>query len=130
MPVARFAPVAVALVLLAFAGCGPATLKEEKNYTVEAGEAKSFDLPAISKAQTINVEFTSNPAEVTVFVLKDPKGDDGAKEEPPTPAQVMGQKQGKSGTFSVPVPEKTATRVLVRGAKAKTEVTLKVTNAK
>jgi hypothetical protein len=129
MSAARFVPVAVALGWLLAAGCGPARLKVEKQYTMDAGEVQAIDLDAIAKPQTVTVEFSSSASEVRVFLIKNFKA--GAEPDPtPTKEQTLESKQGKEGSFSVVVPENTATRVIISGVNAKTEVRVKLTNAK
>ena len=125
----RSALIAVASALLFAAGCGPAKLNESRTYSLNAGEAQILDLPAISKAQKVTVEFTSSAVDVSVSLIKDFKESDGL-DTPPSKTQTLAEKTGKDGSFVVDVPENTATRVVVRGANAKTDVTLKVTNAK
>jgi hypothetical protein len=127
MPNARSTLVAVALGLLLVTGCAP-RLKEEKKYTLGAGEAQVLDLPAISKAQKVTVEFSSSAAEVSVYLIKDFREKDGL-DGPPNKDQILGQQQAKDGSFSADVPPKTATRVIVRNPNKDTEVTVKVTNA-
>ncbi|HVL11655.1 MAG TPA: hypothetical protein VM529_03770 [Gemmata sp.] len=119
---------AVALVFLA--GCGPAKLDESRSMEVADGEAKSIDLDALKKPQTITVDFTSSPGEVTVCVFKaeDCKTNDDLVVAPT--AKAIAHKSGKSGTFTADIPENTATRVVVRNQGDKTKVDLKVTNKK
>ena len=50
---------AVAAFLLA--GCGPGKLNENKKYDMEGGDAQVVDLPSVSKAQKVTVEFSSSP---------------------------------------------------------------------
>ncbi len=119
----------IALGWLTVAGCGPAKLNENKTYTLEAGDAQRLDLQAITKAQKITIEFKSSASKVNVYLIKDFKEQDGL-DTAPSKAQTLEHQEGKEGNFSVEVPEKTATRIVIRGANAKTEVTLKVTNAK
>ena len=99
-----------------------------KKYPLDAGQAKAIDLPAISKPQKITVEFSSSASEVSVYLIKDFKAGEDPDPLSPKKDQILETKQGKEGSFSVDVPEKTATRVIVRGAKQTTDVTLKVTN--
>jgi len=120
---------AVALGLLLAGGCGPPKLNESKTYTLEPGDANVLDFSAIPKPQKITVEFTASAADVSVYLIKDFKGNDGLN-EPPKKEQILESKQGKSGSFSVDVPANTATRVVVRATSAKTEVTVTVTNSK
>jgi hypothetical protein len=128
MRYARSGLVAVALALLAPAGCGPAKLNEERTYTMDATEVQTLDLPAIAQPQTVTVEFSSSASPASVYLLQNFKADDA--QMIPTKDQILATKQGKEGTFSADVPAKTATRVLIRGLSAKTEVKLKVTNKK
>ncbi|QJW98973.1 hypothetical protein [Frigoriglobus tundricola] len=120
----------IALGLLSAAGCGPAKLNENKTLTLDAGDAKGLDFPAISNAQTITIDFKSSAGEVSVYLFNeaDAKGEDGLLTS--DPKKALGLKKGKEGSFEVNVPEKTATRIIVRGANEKTTVTLKATNAK
>ncbi len=127
----RIVPVAVfAIGSLFLSGCGPAKLNENKTLTLDAEvSARAIDLPAVSKAQTINVEFSSSDGDVTVLVFKqeDAKDNDSLPSAPSSKALV--KKRSKGESFSVDVPENTATRVVVReSAAAKTDVQVKVTN--
>jgi len=117
---------AVPLVLLFVVGCGPAKLNESRNYSMVPGTPQGFDLPVIGKAQTLTVEFTSSAADAAVFVVKGPPAE---MDEKPAAASVLATGTGKSGTVTAAVPAKTAVRVQVT-AKGKTDVTLRVTNAK
>lgn len=117
----------VPLLFLCAAGCGPAKLNESRNYPMVPGTPQGFDLPVIGKAQTLTVEYTSSAADVSVFVVKDPPAE---MDDAPAAASVLATATGKSGTFTAAVPAKTAVRVMVGGAKGKTDVVLKVTNAK
>jgi hypothetical protein len=116
----------LALALLLAAGCGPPKLNENKAFTLESGDAKAFDLPAVSKPQKVTVEFTSSAADVHVLFFKEEDAKDDlfladAK-------KALGEKKGKGDSFTVEVPANTATRVIARDAKTKTDVTLKITN--
>lgn len=124
----RCRPVLVAFALFAVVGCGPAKLNESRSLALDSGEAKAIDLPAVSKAQNVTVEFTSSAGEVTVFLFSeaDAKGGDGLLLS--DPKKALGQKQGKEGSFTAEVPANTPARVIVRKASAKTEVNVKVTN--
>jgi hypothetical protein len=122
----RLAVVAIGTFFLA--GCGPSKLNENRKIEIEDGEAKAIELPAVSKPQKVNVEFNSSESDVSVYVFKeeDAKGTDGLLGA--DPKKALGSKKGKSDSFSVDIPENTATRVVVRGAYKKTEVQLKITN--
>ena len=120
---ARLAP----LVLVLLAGCGPAKLNESRTYSMVPGTPQGFDPPVIGTAQTLTVEFTSSAADVTVYVVKDPPPE---MDDPPAANDVLATGTGKGGTVTAAVPAKTAVRVMVGGAKGKTDVVLKVTNAK
>jgi hypothetical protein len=124
---ALFALVLATSVLVA-AGCGPPKLKEESSFALPSGGAKAVDLPAISKPQKVNVEFSSTTCEVYVYAIKDFKERDGL-DLVPGKAQTLAMKQAKDGSFTVDVPENTATRVVVRGGSEDTQVTLKLTNS-
>jgi hypothetical protein len=124
---ARFSILTLAILLLP--GCGPGKLDESRNWELEAGEARALDLPAISKPQKINVDFTSSEGDVSAFVFKeeDAKGEDGLRNADTNAKKAIASKTSKGETFSVDVPENTATRVIVF-ARRKTTVTLKVKN--
>lgn len=117
----------VPLVLLFAAGCGPAKLNESRNYAMQPGTPQGFDLPVIGKAQTLTIEYTSSAADVSVYVVKDPPAE---MDDKPAAASVIATATGKTGTVTAAVPASTAVRVMVSGAKGKTDVVLKVTNAK
>src|SRR5205085_2621841 len=118
--------VVFALGLLPVAGCGPAKLNATAKYAMDGGDARILDLPSISKAQKVTVEFNSSAGDVSVYLIKDFKERDGL-DAAPNGAQILDKKQAKEGSFTVDVPEKTATRVVVRASSTKTDVTLKVT---
>lgn len=130
----RPALVGMALSLLLAAGCGPAKLNETKTLQLNKETmAAGLDLSAQKKPQTVTVEFSSSDGEVSVgvFKMEDLKDDDAMVIVPSSKAIGNKVVRGKSDTFSVEIPENTATRVVVRGhTAAKTDVTLKVTNAK
>lgn len=120
---------AIALVL---AGCGPAKLDVSKTYSVGGDTpVQGFELDAQSKPQTLTIEFSTAGDEVEVVVFK--------KSDVPTIDDVqltdvkkaLGSKRGKAETFTVDVPDNTATWVAVasRGGE-KRDVQLKVTNKK
>ncbi len=117
----------VALIGWFCLGCGPAKLRENHTFTMEAGDVKYFDLDPISKSQTITVDFSSSHGDAYVYVLKDCQGDDGVHEIPPK-EKILTSKNGKSGTLVVDVAAQTPLRVLVRGVSQKTEVKLTMTN--
>jgi len=118
-----FAAFALGLFL---AGCGPAKLDISRKYSMDAATAQYIECPAISKAQTITVEFSSD-APVDVYVVKGFKEDDDINVVPPKD-KILGTKNGKEGTFKVEVPEKTATRVIIANGFKKSDVTVKVHN--
>jgi hypothetical protein len=124
----RLLTVVVSFAALALLGCGPSKLNESKSWELDSGDARALDLPAVSKAQKVNIEFSSSEGEISVYVFKeeDAKGDDGLFGSDSKKALAF--KKAKSDTFSADVPENTATRVIVRGIDKKTKVTLKVTN--
>jgi hypothetical protein len=127
MPRATVLAVAFALVSFALAGCGPARLNETKTYTLEPGTAQSVLLDPQPKPQKINVEFSSTAAEVYVYFIKS-QGKDEEVDVTPGKDITLASKNGKEGSFSVDVPENTRTRVIVRGANTKTDVTIKINN--
>jgi hypothetical protein len=124
----RLLTCALALCAFAFFGCGPSKLNESKTWELD-GELKALDLPAISKPQTINVEYSSSAGDVTVYVFKeeDVKGQEGLENADSRAKKALISKKGKGETFSVEIPENTPTRIIVSPT-GKTKVTLKVTN--
>jgi hypothetical protein len=122
------AVIAVGPFLLA--GCGPAKLDASKSWKLEPGEARSIDVGAQSKPQTITVEYASSAGEVTVCVFKeaDCKTDDDLLDTPTSKAIVS--KKGKGESFTADIPENTAVRVVARNPSETSNVDLKVTNKK
>ena len=114
---------------LFLAGCGPAKLNESRTWELQAGASQALDLPAISKPQKISVEFSSTEGDVLVAVFKeeDAKGEEGLVNADTNVKKALASKTSKGETFSVDVPENTATRVIVF-SRRKTTVNLKVTN--
>jgi hypothetical protein len=126
----RLLLIAFAPVLLAATGCGPVKINESRTLKLDAGTAaQSLKIPAPSKAIKLTVEFSSSSGDVACHVFKE---SDVPNEEAMTtvqPKQALGGKRGKGDTFTVDVPEGTATRVIVREHTAKeTDVTVKVTS--
>jgi hypothetical protein len=127
----RLVLMTVALGLLLSAGCGPAKLNETKTLSLDKETmARAVDLDSQSKAQTITVEFSSSEGEVFVGVFKKDDIKDDEAMATVGKEKALGSKKSKGETFTVDVPENTATRVVVRDHKTKTDVTLKITNAK
>ncbi len=124
---ARILPVLVMSIGLAtLSGCGPDRLDFSKTVTLEAVEFKMYDLDAQSKPQTFTIKYESTPEPVTISVYRT---DDAKEPDMAKPANALGSESGKtSGTFTVPIPAKTAVRVVISGAKKKTEVKLNLTN--
>jgi hypothetical protein len=116
----------ISLALLLAAGCGPPKLAVDRSFSLDARDAKMFDLPAVSKPQKVTVQFTSSAAEVHVLVFKE----EDAQDDPfaADAKKALVEKKGKEGSVTADVPANTATRVIVRGASDKTDVTLKMTN--
>ena len=106
---ARHALVTFATAFLLGSGCGPAKLNETKNLSVDAGDAKSIDLPAVPKPQKITVEFSSTNSDVTVYLFKeeDAKGEDGLHMS--DAKKALAKETGKAKSFTADVPENTAT---------------------
>ncbi|AMV28727.1 hypothetical protein VT84_30255 [Gemmata sp. SH-PL17] len=128
----RFALAACALGLFLATGCGPGKLNKTSVVTLDAKtSAGTIQLDAQSKPQTINVEFSSSEKDVRVLVFKQEDIKD-LEEAPIIDAKkALVSKQGQADSFSVDVPANTAVTVVVRSAAApKTEVTVKLTNAK
>ena len=127
-------PTRLSTILLAYgalflAGCGPAKLNESRTWELEAASPKALDLPAISKTQKINVEFSSTDGDVLVAVFKedDAKGEEGLVNADTNRSKALAHKSSQGDKFSVDVPENTATRVIAFSEK-KTTLNLKVTN--
>jgi len=119
--------VVIPIGLAALSGCGPDRLDFNKTIAFDpALESPAFDLDPQSKQQTFTVKYESTVEPVTVAVYKteDAKEPDRAK-----PANALGSESGKtSGSFTVPIPAKTAVRVVISGPKKKTEVKLHLSN--
>jgi hypothetical protein len=114
-----------AVALLVLAGC-TAKLNEARSYTVEPGLADGFFIPSQPKPQTISIEFTAdNDVTVLLFKAADAKGDDAVMADE---KKALGFKQGKSGSFTVDVPENTETRFVVRATAKAAKVDVKVKN--
>lgn len=115
---------------LLLVGCRPPTLNENKTLELDNEVvARSIDLPAVPKAQKVTVEFTSSEGDVLVLVVKeeDARGEDALMSA--EVSKALGNKRGKSGSFTVEVPANTKTRVIARESNArKTSVNIKVTN--
>ncbi len=120
--VARFMGVVALLLLM---GCTP-RLNEKRSFTLEPGVAQVIDLPSISRPQRIVVEFSSD-ADVSVYIIKNFKPDDGM-ETPPKKEQTLSTTRGKSGNLTADVSPDTETRVIVRDAHTPAKVTLSVNN--
>ena len=114
---------------LVLPGCGPGKLNESRTWELDGGESRALDLPAVSKPQKINVEFSSSEGDVSAFVFKeeDVKGEDGLRNADTNAKKAIASETSKEKTFSADVPENTATRVIIF-SKRKTTVNLKVTN--
>lgn len=123
---------ALAPVLLVAAGCGPKPLNENKTYTLDTNTSgHRLDIPAVKKARTITVEFSSSDKDVTVLVFKksDVK-DDAEGITTAESAKKLAGKRGKADSVTVEIPADTPATIVVREhAAAKTDVTLKVTSA-
>lgn len=124
--IARGCALVLAVGMVGIAGCGPGRLDESRTYNMDTHDAPYMELTPQSKAQTIKIEFESSAAEVDVGLfrsadLKDPADANFSK-------ALKSEVQKKSGSFSVEVPENTATTVVLGNAKAKTDVKIHVTN--
>lgn len=128
----RLAPAVVLVAGFAFvAGCDRNARLEVKNsYDIAPQEGKAMLLDPQPKPQKFTVEFKADN-DVTVLVFKDsdiPAGEDGI--EKADAKKALGQKKGKADSFTVDVPEKTGTQIVMREATKKTKVELSVTNRK
>ncbi|HXD88269.1 MAG TPA: hypothetical protein VN641_17405 [Urbifossiella sp.] len=126
---ARSTTVAIAsLVLVGFAGCGPAKLDETKTLQVDS-DAQILQLDPQAKPQSLRVQFESARSPVTVLLVKasDVPGPDDAVYVS-TDKAIAFMKGEKSGEFSGEVPANTATVVIVRDAKGQTSVKVHITN--
>lgn len=117
------------LAVFVLPGCGPGKLDQSRTWELDGGESRALDLPAVSKPQKINVEFSSSEGDVSAFVFKeeDAKGEDGLRNADINAKKAIVYKTSKADTLSADVPENTPTRVIIF-AKQKTTVNLKVTN--
>jgi hypothetical protein len=120
--------VLAAVLMLSAAGCGPPVLDQTQKLSLIPGDTKSADLAAVDKPQKITVKYDSSATTVNVYVFKSSDAPDLGKTLPVDKA--LAKESGKSGTLTVDVPAKTATRVVVTGAEKSTEVTLHLTNKK
>ena len=125
----RLSTIFLACGALFLAGCGPAKLNESRTWELEPASPKALDLPAISKPQKLNVEFSSTDGDVLVAVFKeeDAKGEEGLVNADTNRSKALAHKSSQGDKFSVDVPENTATRVIAF-SKKKTTLNLKVTN--
>jgi hypothetical protein len=116
------------LVLVGFAGCGPAKLDETKTLQVDS-DAQILQLDPQAKPQSLRVQFESARSPVTVLLVKasDVPGPDDAVYVS-TDKAIAFMKGEKSGEFSGEVPANTATVVIVRDAKGQTSVKVHITN--
>lgn len=118
----------VPCVLVIVAGCGPARLDETRTYELDPGgvHAQSIELSAQPKPQTMKVEYDSSAAEVDVGLFK---AADATNFESADMTKAMKAETGKtSGSFTVEVPENTATTLVVGNPKGKTSVKVHITN--
>jgi hypothetical protein len=122
--------VGLAVSLSLVAGCGPGKLRESRNYDLAPGDAQGFLCPEQSSAQKINIDFNSTDADVTVLLFKASDIKDSKNMPDVDASKALGKAAGKTGSFSVDVPEKTATHLVVRDAKKSTKVDVKVNNHK
>ena len=67
-------------------------------------------------------------AEVEVLLFKADVASDDVKAKQIDKSQALGSQSGKSGSFTVDVPENTETRFVIRGAQKLTKVEAKVKN--
>ena len=118
---------ALAFGLVAFTGCGPAKLDVTKTYTFP-GEPQIMGLDAQPKPQKITVEFDSSEGTITVLLIKESDVPENEDAFIPTSKAIAFKSGEKAGTFSGDVPEKTATKVIIRNPSAKTTVKVRVTN--
>ena len=125
-------PIALAPILLVAVGCGPKPINESKTFTLDTQVgAQRLELPAAKKAQKLTVEFSSSDGEVNVLVFKAADVKDADAMLTVEGSKALGSKKGKADTFSVDVPENTATQVVVRHhTAAKTDVKVTVSTGK
>ena len=119
-----------AFVLVVLSGCGPAVLDVSKTIELDAA-AKAIILDPQPKPQTLTVKYESSNCEVNVFVFKEADiPNDDVMDIAPAGKALASNMGAKSGTFTAEVPENTGVRVVVRGARTKTEVKFHITNKK
>lgn len=123
---ASFASLAIGFLVVT--GCGPAKLTVTKSYEVNLGEAQAIELDPQPKPQKLTVNFNATE-EVNVLVFKaaDASGDAMITADA---KKALTSKKGKTETFTVDVPEKTAVAIVVREPAKKARVELTVTNQK
>jgi hypothetical protein len=103
-------------------------LDESRTWDLEEGEAKSLDLEGQPVTQTLTVKFASAGCPVSVYIFRDAdaKGDDALLDA--DPKKALAGATATVGMIKADVPEKTATRVIFRGATVKTAVKVRLSN--
>lgn len=124
---ARACVLVLAVGLVGLPGCGPARLDETRKWSLEPGEALALELPAQPVVQTLTVQFDATADDVTVAIFK---VEDAKNLYALDVSKALAKQQGKSGTVTVEIPEKTATQVVGMAAMKKAEVNIHVTNKK
>jgi hypothetical protein len=118
----------LAVGLVALSGCGPARLEETKTLAADPAESPYLELPAQPVPQTIKVEYDSSACEVDIGLYKASEVREGNEGHADVKKAMKGESGKKSGSFSVDVPEKTATKLIINSAKVKTNVKVHLTN--
>jgi hypothetical protein len=102
-------------------------LDVSKNNLIETEEAWSLDLPPQPGAQVLAVAFSSSQGPIRIYVIREPAETEGL-DALPDPKKVLAEARAQAGVLKVDVPEKSATRIVVRDATKKTAVEIKLTN--
>ena len=131
MPSRISCSILAAAALLAAAGCGPGKLSENKTFSLDPGETKSFILPVQTKPQKVTAEVDS-ANEVDVFIVEANKAASFENLAAGKQAEAaMASKPGvKAGSVAADVPAGAEVAVVVANARKKGTVKLLITNQK
>lgn len=124
---ARCAPALVlAAGLLAATGCGAGKLDVTQTAEPSPGNPKIYDIDAASGAQTVTVEYDSDPAPVEIGIFKAADADEAELLRPDKALKY--EKGNQKGKISAEVPSGSGAKVVVGSLKGKTSVKLHMTN--
>ena len=119
------------VLLLLTLGCQP-TLNQEMTKQLDMNESATYDIPAISKEQTINVSVTavSGKVNIHVFLRKDGTAVENAINQKKPLDKVLDHKLAvPEANLKVTIPANEAAQVRVEAAEGKkAEFKMKLTN--